>query len=94
MIGAPEARATYQPGAWPAWLDDPTTPPRACQGTDPDDWFTTRLDEIRLLRRICDRCPALDICRTWALSRPRDELHGVWGGTSRYDRLRMTRPTA
>lgn len=54
-----------------------------CRNSDlPDQFFTRYADG----KRFCEGCPVMDLCRTYAIAH--DE-YGIWGGTSRYQRLRL-----
>jgi len=49
-------------------------------------------DQIDAAREICDRCPVLEQCRAWALSRP-DPAHGmIAGGLTPHERQRRRAP--
>nr|WP_276469489.1 WhiB family transcriptional regulator [Micromonospora tulbaghiae] len=68
----------------------------ACRGTDqalffPDTGGGTLGDVLRA-KAICRRCPLLRPCRDWALKQPARHLYGVWGGTSRGERMARTPP--
>lgn len=39
---------------------------------------------------ICANCPVRVTCLEWALQWPVHDLHGIWGGTSQRERLRIT----
>jgi WhiB family redox-sensing transcriptional regulator len=61
----------------------------ACRGEDPDIFFPVgnagpALTQIAEAKAVCVRCPVMDACLEWALSRP--ERSGVWGGTSGQER--------
>ncbi len=68
-------------------LDVPRFRHRAlCAETSPDDWYPEAHDHgaAQRAKRICRRCPALDECLEWALTRPEQE--GIWGGMSAEER--------
>lgn len=80
-------------GDWPAWLDqaeaDGIIP--ACRGADLDLFFPenghTAMGKVTQAKRICARCVLKPTCKQWALDQPAHQLHGVWGGLSRAERL-------
>lgn len=44
------------------------------------------VDQNRSAKKVCNGCPFLDECRTYALAH---EAYGVWGGTTAYERQGM-----
>ena len=48
-------------------------------GRDPDLTMTTAA------KAVCETCPALDACRTWALGQG-SLLYGIWGGLTEKER--------
>lgn len=65
-----------------AWWAD-----AACLGADPDLFFPLAGSNGLAAQRICGTCPVLETCKEAG----RDELYGIWGGTSvegRRDRRR------
>lgn len=83
-----------QDAPWPMSLEaldrQPWMREALCAQIDPNMWFPEKghkgLDALRICR---DRCPATDECREYAMARK--ITHGIWGGTTRYDRLEMWR---
>ena len=69
--------------AEPAPFGDRTDVPCKTPGTDPDLWFDR--DTERIAIAACRLCPVQRQCATWA-TRTR-QPHGVWGGTTRADRI-------
>lgn len=67
----------------PSWRDQ-----AACWGVDADIMFPSD-GAIAHAQAICARCPVRAACLEYALAKP--ELHGVWGGASERERLRMRR---
>jgi WhiB family redox-sensing transcriptional regulator len=68
----------------------------ACRSEDPELFFpvgTTGPAELQTeeAKAVCRRCPALDVCRQWALNT--GQSHGVWGGLSEAERRRIHRRT-
>lgn len=59
-----------------------------CIGTDTDAFFPgqTMTTENLAAKRICDRCEVKEPCLEWALHH---ELHGMWGGVSAGERVKM-----
>ncbi|MDG4796193.1 WhiB family transcriptional regulator [Micromonospora sp. WMMD1082] len=90
--------SAHAPAIWgnPAtWLHQAETRgiTPACRGASDHLFFpeqgTPRLHaRITAAKAICGRCPLLKQCREWAQQQPPTQLYGVWGGTSRGDRLR------
>jgi WhiB family transcriptional regulator, redox-sensing transcriptional regulator len=83
-------------GAAPTWLYEAEqrgiTP--ACRGTALTTFFPPPGDgkknavRIANAKAICaSGCPLYDTCRAWALAQPADKLYGVWGGTTRNERM-------
>lgn len=60
----------------------------ACWGC-PDLMFPSDAAGVTLAQQICDTCPVIDACRTYALHF--HEEHGVWGGTSERERKKIWR---
>lgn len=60
---------------------------------DPDLWFPEkgRTEVARAAKRVCQHCPVLDECRTWALAHPQLAEHGVWGGLTPKERRAFDR---
>lgn len=60
----------------------------ACRGVDPELFFPedprNQLD-LRRARKVCVDCPVWKDCRDYAIRR--DEVHGIWGGLSRPERV-------
>jgi WhiB family redox-sensing transcriptional regulator len=53
-------------------------------GSDGEAWYPTPQ-----AKATCARCPLVADCLGYAL---RNDLHGTWGGTSRYQRAQLRRP--
>ena len=66
-----------------------TIPP--CQTTDFELWFaeTSGLGGSKVAKKLCRACPVQVECLTYALDAR--EPHGIWGGTTVKDRLRIIR---
>lgn len=68
---------------------------QACQqpGVDPEDFFPTSGHHGRAAaeraKTVCASCPVRDACLAYAL--PIGALHGIWGGTTAHERLRLRR---
>lgn len=54
----------------------------------PDDWFG-KFDNQNVARRLCNGCPVISQCLSYALAN--DEQFGVWGGMTTRDRKRLKR---
>lgn len=65
------------------WVDG-----AACNGTDPELWFSDGTAHHAKLRAICDQCPVRESCLEHALT---DGEYGWWGGTSSEDRRQLRR---
>ena len=69
----------------------------ACREEDPELFFPIgntgpALLQIEAAKRVCLRCPVLDLCRAWALET--GEAHGVWGAMDEDERRNLKRRTA
>lgn len=60
-----------------------------CAEVDPELWFPGQWDSSRPAKKICEDCEVRIPCLEYALAA--DEKHGVWGGLSRADRVRLRR---
>jgi len=60
----------------------------ACKGVDPNVFHPVRGEDLGAARSYCEGCPVRAECLDHAL---RFEPHGVWGGTSAKQRIRMRR---
>lgn len=83
--------AIYEPGAYPTWQFDAAGRLPACLGADLAVFFPGKGGKATVARAICRRCPLRTECRDWAMSRPTEELHGIWGGMTRYEREQAKR---
>jgi WhiB family redox-sensing transcriptional regulator len=73
----------------PAWHRD-----AACKEHPELSWFPGRGRDPRAVKRVCESCLVVDLCRAWALSQP-EPLVGIWGGLTEKERrkLRASRAT-
>ncbi len=71
----------------PAWMRD-----AACVAADPELFFPEDGGRPYAAVRVCDGCRVRDACLDYALDDL--ELDGVWGGTTRSQRLRMAQEAA
>ena len=55
------------------WRDE-----AACREHDADLWFSTSKRDERRAITICNRCPVMATCHSWA--RDTNQHFGVWGG--------------
>ncbi|WP_097930951.1 MULTISPECIES: WhiB family transcriptional regulator [unclassified Streptomyces] len=62
-----------------------------CQTTDPEIFFPEGGGAGNAIK-VCDGCPVKRRCLDHALTAGED--HGIWGGTTRNQRRRMTQQTA
>jgi WhiB family redox-sensing transcriptional regulator len=58
-----------------------------CAETDPEAFFPDKGGSIALAKRTCFACEVRAECLAWALEH--DEMHGVWGGLSYPQRLKL-----
>ena len=54
------------------------------QGYDPEIWYPLNVAESRLGVAICQTCPVIQQCLTYATAH--QERHGTWGGLSEWQR--------
>ena len=69
----------------------------SCLDEDPELFFPIgntgpALQQIEEAKAVCQRCPVVDTCLTWALDTGQDA--GVWGGLSEDERRALKRRTA
>ena len=66
-----------------------TIPP--CQTTDFELWFadTSGVGGSKVAKKLCQQCPVKVECLTYAIDAC--EPHGIWGGMTVKDRLRIRR---
>ena len=74
------------------WTLEPPQPWMAnsiCPSTDPELFFPPkgRGDRARWAKWVCQQCPPVNDCKTYALEHP--ELDGVWGGTTERERRKI-----
>jgi WhiB family redox-sensing transcriptional regulator len=73
----------------PAWHRD-----AACKEHPELSWFPGRGRDPRAVKRVCESCLVVDLCRAWALSQP-EPLVGIWGGLTANERRKLrASPTA
>lgn len=60
-----------------------------CQHVSPEIFFPEKGANVRQAKRICEGCPVLKECRSYALAHR--DLIGVWGGLSDRDRALVRR---
>ncbi len=63
----------------------------ACQGTDPELFFPisvtgSALQQVNSAKAVCGRCAVGNTCLSYALQ---TMPHGIWGGTTREERITM-----
>lgn len=78
------------PQALPEWMGR-----GLCASTVAVDglFFADNPGDLWQAQRVCFRCPVLDTCRDYALTQVANgqDLHGVWGGTTRHGRQVLLR---
>lgn len=67
-----------------------------CRDEDPELWYPSKgeFERRQIAIGICKRCPVRTECLQAALSTPRDQDHGIWGGLSTNQRQWLRRSTA
>lgn len=73
--------------------ESPIVPP--CMNTDPEIWFgdpNNNYDHTAMAKKLCKLCPARKACAEYAIAA--NELYGIWGGTSRYERIQVRKSKA
>lgn len=68
----------------------------ACMSADPDLFFPISsagpaLAQVSQAKAVCERCQVRRDCLEFALAT--GQVHGVWGGTTEEERLRMRHPS-
>ena len=75
---------------WPPGLarlpPPPNLPRAACLGSDPNVFHPTRGENAAAAKAICEACPEILECRSYALAVP---VYGIWGGTTFRERQRL-----
>jgi len=69
----------------------PWSPAAACRKADPELFFPMgpsglSREQTRRAKAICQQCPVLESCRSWAMAYPKLAEYGVWGGLSEDER--------
>jgi WhiB family transcriptional regulator, redox-sensing transcriptional regulator len=60
----------------------------SCATIDPELWYPKAVEDSgRVAKWICRRCPVMSECLQYALDN--DEVHGIWGGLNRSERLKL-----
>lgn len=95
MTKAPNAIRMAREGTFPTELIQVPLPRfgerAACQGSDPELFFSENVRDIAAAKSICHSCPLVSNCAEWAI---RYEDFGVFGGLSAKERflLRGAKP--
>jgi hypothetical protein len=87
------AGTKYEKAPLPAFMEPGDREPLGCERVAPEVFFPekeTRANTSRA-KAICSHCPNELDCRAWALDQPADPLFGVWGGTTRNQRIAYAR---
>ena len=67
-------------------IDNSQTIP-ACQTSDPEAWFLDDTGLYTQARKLCAVCPVRELCADFAIENR--EEHGLWGGLSPRERMRI-----
>jgi WhiB family redox-sensing transcriptional regulator len=67
----------------PAWHRD-----AACKEHPELSWFPRRGRDARPVKRVCQSCLVVDLCRAWALNQS-EPLVGIWGGLTANERRKL-----
>lgn len=59
-----------------------------CASADPEEWFPEGGATSNRAKRICQTCPVINECLQYALG---NDMDGIWGGTSRRERVGLMR---
>ena len=59
-----------------------------CASADPEEWFPEKGSSSQTAKKICSGCPVVKECLQFALDH---NEYGIWGGTSRRERIPMMR---
>lgn len=62
-----------------------------CAQSDPESWFPekhTNTHEVKAVMRVCQACEFKEPCLEYAL---KEDLWGIWGGTTERQRARIRR---
>ena len=94
--GVPDPVGTHRPLSTTAGRHGLANPSRLRGTPDPDvflplDTSGPATRRVTTAKAICDRCPVLPACRTWALAH---EAYGIWGGLTEHERARLRRTAA
>jgi WhiB family redox-sensing transcriptional regulator len=65
----------------------------ACKGADLALFFDDEGRRWTEARAMCDVCPVITQCRSWALSYPAKDLYGFWAGMTQRDRRNIQHNT-
>jgi WhiB family redox-sensing transcriptional regulator len=70
----------------PEWRDK-----AACKGINPNLFVPPQGAQlmIQAAKKVCAGCPVTEECLDEALSRTAEQVHGVWGGTTQKQRIKM-----
>lgn len=65
-----------------------------CRQADSEDWFPEQGVNGLAAKRACFSCPVVAQCLNWALANPQLADFGIWGGTTRSERIAIRRRQA
>jgi WhiB family redox-sensing transcriptional regulator len=77
----------YSFPAPPAWMSQ-----ALCTEVDPEAFFPEHGERNKDAKRVCAKCDVRAECLDYALDN--NELYGVWGGLSGYERTNLRRTVA
>ena len=64
-----------------------------CRDSDPEAWFPPEVPGVgasyTVAKKLCNRCPVQALCLEYAIVN--NEGHGVWGGMTYRERLKLQR---
>jgi WhiB family redox-sensing transcriptional regulator len=66
------------------WRDD-----ALCAQVDPDLWFPEKGGSTGQAKQLCQVCPVIDDCLSYALTQSSSDDWGVWGGTTEHERRQL-----
>lgn len=58
-----------------------------CSQTDPDSWFPDKGEAVAAQKKMCRKCPLVDICLEFSIVN--QEAHGIWGGVGAGERRKL-----
>lgn len=80
------------PPAWSTPEHDDWRGEALCREVDPDLFFPEKGGDIRPAKKVCGMCSVTAECLAEILQQP--DADGIWGGTSRNDRVKIRQRAA